>query len=55
LIRSAPDTPRHTSVAQSTLTEARKKADKQLVTDYLKPLQAPMGVTPVLKCWMEIN
>ena len=55
LIRSAPETPRHTSVAQSTLTEARKKADKQLVTDYLKPLQAPMGVTPVLKCWMEIN
>ncbi len=21
----------------------------------LRPLQAPVGVTPILKCWMELN
>jgi superfamily II DNA or RNA helicase len=55
LVRSDPETPRHTSVAQATLTDIRKRADKQLITDYLKPLQAPIGVSPVLKCWMELN
>lgn len=23
--------------------------------DYLRPLQAPVGVAPILKCWMELN
>jgi superfamily II DNA/RNA helicase len=55
LIRSTPETPRRTAIAQSTLSDIRKKADKQIVNDYLKPLQAPIGVSPVLKCWMELN
>lgn len=55
LVRSEPDTRRHTSLAQATLTDIRKRADKQLITDYLKPLQAPIGVSPVLKCWLELN
>jgi hypothetical protein len=55
LVRSDLDTPRNTSVAQVTLSEVRKKADKQLTLDYLRPLQAPIGIAPVLKCWMELN
>jgi hypothetical protein len=55
LIRSTPDTPRHCAIEQNELTEARKSMEKKLVTDYLKTLQAPVGVSPVLKCWMEIN
>ena len=26
-----------------------------LKTDHLRPLQAPAGISPVLKCWMELN
>ncbi len=55
LIRSTPDTKRHLSVARPTLQEVRKKAEKQIVSDYLRPLQAPLGITPALKCWMELN
>lgn len=54
-IRSTPDTPRHTAFDRAALSELRKKVEKQLVTEHLRPLQAPVGVTPVLKCWMEIN
>ena len=35
--------------------DLRKQVEKQVITDYLKPLQAPLGVTPILKCWMELN
>jgi hypothetical protein len=55
LIRSLPDTPRHCVFDQVSLSELRKTVEKQLVTDYLRPLQAPPGITPILKCWMEIN
>jgi superfamily II DNA or RNA helicase len=55
LVRSDSDTVRKTSIAQTTLLEVRKKADKQLTIDYLRPLQAPIGIAPVLKCWMELN
>ena len=55
LIRSGPDTPRHCEIAQADLTEARRMMEKKLTADYLKTLQAPLGVSPVLKCWMEIN
>ena len=55
LIRSLPDTPRKSTVSRKTLSELRKKADERIITDYLKPLQAPIGITAVLKCWMEIS
>ena len=55
LIRSKPDTPRKCNLDRLNLSELRKKIEKQLITDYLRPLQAPLGVTPVLKCWMETN
>jgi hypothetical protein len=55
LIRSAPDTPRACKIDQATLSEVRKQVEKQIVVEYLKPLQAPIGVSPILKCWMEIS
>jgi hypothetical protein len=55
LIRSEPDTTRHCSFEQVVLSDLRKKVEKQLTTEYLKPLQAPLGVTPILKCWLELN
>ncbi|MEI7989399.1 MAG: helicase-related protein [Chloroflexota bacterium] len=55
LIRSLPDTERRCALDHKLLSELRKKAEKQLISDYLKPLQAPIGVAPILKCWMELN
>jgi hypothetical protein len=55
LVRSQPDTPHHCAFDRTTLSALRKKVEKQLVNDYLRSLQAPVGVVPILKCWMEIN
>lgn len=55
LIRSEPDTPRRCTLERATLAELRKQVERQVIADYLRPLQAPVGVTPILKCWMELN
>lgn len=55
LIRSVPDTARQCLIEKPTLSELRRKVEKQLVNDFLRPLQAPVGVSPILKCWMELN
>lgn len=55
LIRSTPDTKKHTVFDRERLSEFRKRTEKQLVNEHLKSLQAPIGVSPILKCWMEIN
>jgi superfamily II DNA/RNA helicase len=55
LIRSAPETPRQTATAAADLAELRKRVEKQMVNDDLKARQAPLGVAPILKCWMELN
>jgi hypothetical protein len=55
MIRSEPDTTRHCSIEQAALIDLRKKVEKQLTTEYLKPLQAPLGFSPILKCWLELN
>ncbi len=55
LIRSEPETPRHCVIEQSTLTEIRRKINKHLKNTHLKVLQAPIGVKPSLKAWMELN
>lgn len=54
-IRSDPQTPRHCALDRTGLSDLRKKVEKQLVSDHLRPLQAPVGVSPMLKCWMELN
>ena len=55
MIRSTPDSPHKTAIEPATLSDLRKKVEKQLTAEFLRPLQAPLGVAPVLKCWMELN
>ena len=54
LIRSTPETPRSCVLDHALLSEIRRKAEKQVTGDILRPLQAPVGITPILKCWMEL-
>lgn len=54
LIRSPPDTPRQRMIADSTLAEIRAKVEKHIKNSYLRKVQAPVGVKPTLKAWMEI-
>ena len=55
LTRSDADTPRHVEIEQATLATARKAVEKHIKNSYLKSAQAPSGVRPALKCWMELN
>jgi len=55
LIRSTPDTPRRCQMEQQTLSEIRTTIDKHIKNTYLKKVQAPIGVKPILKAWMELN
>jgi len=55
LIRSTPETERHCVIEQKTLSEIRAGIDKHIKNTYLKKAQAPIGVKPVLKAWMELN
>ena len=54
-IRCSPDTPRFCVQSQETLVEIRQKVEKYLKNGYLKKVQAPIGVKPILKAWMEIS
>ncbi|OQY98021.1 MAG: hypothetical protein B6D41_02820, partial [Chloroflexi bacterium UTCFX4] len=55
LIRSTPETPRRSVLSDETLTASRKKVEAHIKATYLKAAQAPAGVKPVLKAWMELN
>lgn len=55
VIRSCPETPRSCVVSQETLVEVRKEVDNYIKSTYLKRVQAPMDVRPVLTAWLELN
>ena len=55
LIRSVPETPRICAIDPATLKQAREKLEKHIKNTYLKKVQAPLGVAPVLRAWMELN
>lgn len=55
VIKSKPETPRVCKMAHESLKEIKAKVLKHITNTYLKRVDAPMGVKPVLKCWMEIN
>ena len=55
LIRCTPETPRKHDVPEETLSEIRLKVEKHVKNTYLRQVQAPMGVRPVLKAWMELS
>ena len=54
-IRSTPDTQRRCIIEPKTLKESREKLELLIKNSYLKKVQAPVGVKPVLKAWMELN
>lgn len=54
-IRSKPETPRKCITEEKTLIEIRGKIAKHIKNTYLKRVDAPVGVKPKLKCWMELN
>ena len=55
LIRSSQETPRENKMSKARLVELRKKVEKQIKNDYLRRMNAPAGVKPELRSWMEIN
>jgi hypothetical protein len=55
LIRSTPETPRRVALPEAALRDVRLKVEKHIKNTYLKQVQAPVGVKPVLNCWMELN
>ncbi|MBM4043208.1 MAG: SWF/SNF helicase family protein, partial [Planctomycetes bacterium] len=54
-IRSKPETPRRCTTDEGTLLDVRKKIEKHIKNTYLKRVDAPVGVKPRLRCWMELN
>ena len=54
-IRSRPETPRQCTIEERTLIELRGKIEKHIKNSYLKRVDAPVGVKPALRCWMELN
>lgn len=55
LIRCQPNTERVCALPKETLADIRKKMDKHLKNTYLRQVQAPVGVKPILKAWMELS
>jgi superfamily II DNA or RNA helicase len=54
-IRSEAGTPRYCSTDEQTLGDLRDRLEKHIKNTYLKRIDAPVGVKPALKCWMELN
>lgn len=54
-VRSTPEVPRRCTTEQDTLAEVRGLVEKHIKNTYLKRVDAPVGVNPVLRCWMELN
>jgi superfamily II DNA/RNA helicase len=54
-IRSTPETPRKCTAEEATLVDIRGKVEKHIKNGYLKRIDAPIGVKPALKCWMELS
>jgi superfamily II DNA or RNA helicase len=54
-IRSLADTQRLLKMDRAKLVAARKAVEIHITQGYLRQVQAPIGVKPVLKSWMELN
>lgn len=54
LIESWPDTTRVTREQKSVLSDIRRTMDRHINNTYMKRVQAPVGVAPVLLAWMEL-
>jgi superfamily II DNA or RNA helicase len=54
-IRSTPETPRVRVTGEPNLLKMRDSVLKHIKNTYLKRVDAPVGVHPRLRCWMELN
>ena len=54
-IRSKPETPRRCTTEEKMLLDIRKRIEKHIKNSYLKRVDAPVGIKPRLRCWMELN
>lgn len=54
-IRSKPETPCACTTEEKTLVELRARVEKHIKNSYLRRVDAPVGVKPALRCWMELN
>jgi superfamily II DNA or RNA helicase len=54
-VRCKPNTPRRCVTEEGALKDIRARVLKHIKDSYLKRVDAPVGVKPILKCWMEIN
>ena len=54
-IRSKPETRRRCHTDEETLLDIREQIEKHIKNNYLKRVNAPVGVKPRLRCWMELN
>ena len=54
-IRSKPSTRRKCTTDEKTLVDIRGRVEKHVKNTYLKRVDAPVGVKPKLRCWMELN
>jgi superfamily II DNA or RNA helicase len=55
LIRSAPETPSRCTMDPQAVADIRAKVERHIRNTYLKSVQAPVGVKPDLKAWMELS
>jgi hypothetical protein len=54
-LRCKPNTPRRCITEEKVLKDIRASVLKYIKDTYLKRVDAPVGVKPALKCWMELN
>ncbi len=54
-VRSTPETPRRCTTPQERLVDVRARVEKHIKSSYLRRVDAPAGVKPALRCWMELN
>ena len=55
LIRSTPKTLRQHILDNKTLSEVREEVETHIKNTYLKKVQAPVGISGILKSWMELS
>ena len=54
-IKCDPETPRVFQVSEEDFKKARKEIEKHIKKNYMKSVQAPIGVKPRLVTWLEMN
>jgi hypothetical protein len=54
-VQCEPDASRRVRLDSDLLSEVLKSVEKHIAKTYLRKVQAPVGVKPSLKAWMELN